>query len=65
MIPDACELVGDPRPDAASASVERVDPLGEGTEEDEVVEVTPTLVRLRKIMLMESDRRRAARRAES
>jgi GTP-binding protein len=34
-------------------------------EEDEVVEVTPTLVRLRKIMLIESDRRRAARRAES
>ncbi len=34
-------------------------------EEDEVVEVTPSTVRLRKIMLMESDRRRAARRAES
>jgi GTP-binding protein len=34
-------------------------------EEDEVVEVTPSTVRLRKIMLIEADRRRAARRAES
>jgi GTP-binding protein len=34
-------------------------------EEDELVEVTPTTVRLRKIMLIEADRRRAARRAES
>ncbi len=34
-------------------------------EEDELVEVTPSLVRLRKIMLIEADRRRAARRAES
>jgi GTP-binding protein len=33
-------------------------------EEDELVEVTPTTVRLRKIMLIEADRRRAARRAE-
>lgn len=34
-------------------------------EDDELVEVTPTTVRLRKIMLLEADRRRAARRAES
>ena len=34
-------------------------------EEDELVEVTPCTVRLRKIMLIEADRRRAARRAES
>ncbi len=34
-------------------------------EEDELVEVTPSKVRLRKIMLLEADRRRAARRAES
>ncbi|MDZ4657096.1 MAG: translational GTPase TypA [Bythopirellula sp.] len=34
-------------------------------EEDELVEVTPSSVRLRKIMLIEADRRRAARRAES
>jgi GTP-binding protein len=34
-------------------------------EEDELVEVTPSMVRLRKIMLIEADRRRAARRAES
>jgi GTP-binding protein len=34
-------------------------------EEDELVEVTPSSVRLRKIMLLEADRRRAARRAES
>lgn len=34
-------------------------------EDDELVEVTPSTVRLRKIMLIESDRRRAARRAES
>jgi GTP-binding protein len=32
-------------------------------EEDELVEVTPSMVRLRKIMLVEADRRRAARRA--
>ncbi len=34
-------------------------------EDDELVEVTPSAVRLRKIMLIEADRRRAARRAES
>ncbi len=34
-------------------------------EDDELVEVTPSLVRLRKTMLIEADRRRAARRAES
>jgi GTP-binding protein len=34
-------------------------------EEDELVEVTPSTVRLRKIMLIESDRRRAARQANS
>jgi GTP-binding protein len=34
-------------------------------EDDELVEITPTMVRLRKIMLIEADRRRAARRAES
>ncbi len=34
-------------------------------EEDELVEVTPTAVRLRKILLSESDRRRASRRATS
>ena len=32
-------------------------------EEDELVEITPSAVRLRKILLSESDRRRAARRA--
>ena len=30
--------------------------------EDELVEVTPTKIRLRKIMLTENDRRKAARR---
>jgi GTP-binding protein len=34
-------------------------------EDDELVEVTPSTVRLRKIMLIESDRRRAARQANS
>jgi GTP-binding protein len=34
-------------------------------EEDELVEVTPSTVRLRKIMLIEADRRRAARQANS
>jgi GTP-binding protein len=34
-------------------------------EDDELVEVTPSTVRLRKIMLIEADRRRAARQANS
>ncbi|MCH8839106.1 MAG: translational GTPase TypA [Planctomycetes bacterium] len=33
-------------------------------EDDELVEVTPTAIRMRKVLLRESDRRRAARRAE-
>jgi len=32
-------------------------------EDDELVEITPSMVRLRKILLLESDRRRASRRA--
>jgi GTP-binding protein len=32
-------------------------------EDDELVEVTPTQIRLRKIMLNEHDRKRAARKA--
>jgi GTP-binding protein len=32
-------------------------------EDDELVEVTPTAIRMRKVLLRESDRRRAARRA--
>ena len=33
-------------------------------EDNELVEVTPTAIRMRKVLLRESDRRRAARRAE-
>jgi GTP-binding protein len=34
-------------------------------EDDELVEVTPSTIRLRKILLLESDRRRAGRKASS